>query len=389
MRETVLTVFSAAMGAVIGSFLNACIHRMPRNISLGNPKRSFCPSCQRLIPWYENLPLLSWLALRGKCSGCGSRISVRYFLVELLTAAIFLALWLSHGLPLAPIYWLFAALLITATFIDIEHFIIPDEITWGGTAAGILLSVAVPALMFTSSRLEALGLSVAGAALGYGLLWLIVEGGKLAFGKLRHVFPEPVAFAIGQEGEQIMLSVSDDKLPWEEIFSREKDQIVMKCEKARIVFSAPKTLPATDSVPSAEASASQERVVENTTLRFYHNRLVLDDGEISLEQIDSVEGTLHMITIPREAMGFGDVKFIACIGAFLGWKAVLFTICAASIIGCVAALAGIFIARDRAGSRVPFGPFLALGGAIWMFGGDRLWDWYFGILRYGDGGVGF
>jgi leader peptidase (prepilin peptidase)/N-methyltransferase len=153
MRETVLTVFSAAMGAVIGSFLNACIHRMPRNISLGNPKRSFCPSCQRLIPWYENLPLISWLALRGKCSGCGARISVRYFLVELLTAATFLALWLYHGLPLAPVYWLFAALLITATFIDIEHFIIPDEITWGGTAAGILLSVAVPAMMLTSSRL--------------------------------------------------------------------------------------------------------------------------------------------------------------------------------------------------------------------------------------------
>jgi leader peptidase (prepilin peptidase)/N-methyltransferase len=367
MRETVLTVFSAAMGAVIGSFLNACIHRMPRNISLGNPKRSFCPSCQRLIPWYENLPLISWLALRGKCSGCGARISVRYFLVELLTAATFLALWLYHGLPLAPVYWLFAALLITATFIDIEHFIIPDEITWGGTAAGILLSVAVPAMMLTSSRLEALGLSVAGAALGYGLLWLIVEGGKLAFGKKRHAFGEPETFFIRQEGEQIFLGVGDDKLPWEEIFSREKDQLVLECEKV----------------------AFGERQLENATLRFYHNRLVIEGEEIPLEQIESVAGTLRAITIPREAMGFGDVKFIACIGAFLGWKAVLFTICAASIVGCVAALAGIFIARDKAGSRVPFGPFLALGGAIWIFGGDKLWDWYFGILRYGEGGIGF
>jgi leader peptidase (prepilin peptidase)/N-methyltransferase len=367
MRETVLTVFSVAMGAVIGSFLNACIHRMPRNISLGNPRRSFCPSCQRLIPWYENLPLISWLALRGKCSGCGARISVRYFLVELLTAAVFLALWLSYGLPLAPVYWLFAALLITATFIDIEHFIIPDEITWGGTVAGLVLSVAVPALMHTSSRLEAFGLSLAGAALGYGLLWLIVEGGKLAFGKKRHTFGEPESFFIRQEGEQIILGVGEDTLPWEEIFYRPKDTLVLNCATIKL----------------------GDREMTDTTVNFYHDRAAVGTEVIPLEEIESVAGTLRAITVPREAMGFGDVKFIACIGAFLGWKAVLFTICAASIIGCVAALAGIFIARDKAGSRVPFGPFLALGGAIWMFGGDKLWDWYFGVLRFGETGIGF
>ena len=80
-------------------------------------------------------------------------------------------------------------------------------------------------------------------------------------------------------------------------------------------------------------------------------------------------------------MGFGDVKLIAAIGAFLGWKAVLFTLCAGSIIGCVAAFAGIFLARDRTGARVPFGPFLALGAIIWMFGGEEIWNWYFGISR--------
>lgn len=361
MRDTVLTVFSAVMGGIIGSFLNACIHRMPRGISLRNPKRSFCPSCNRLIPWYENLPLISWLALRGKCSGCGSKISVRYFLVELLTACVFLAVWQFYGLPLAPVYWLFVSLLIAATFIDIEHFIIPDEITWGGTAAGILLSLALPAMMQTSSRLEALGLSVAGAALGYGLLWLIVELGKLAFGKKRHAFPEPEKFSIFQDGEQIFLSVGEEKLPWEEIFSRESDTLVLECEKALI----------------------GDRELDGQTLRFHHDKLTLGAEVIPLEQVESVSGTLRAITIPREAMGFGDVKFIAAIGAFLGWKAVLFTICSASVIGCVAALAGVFIARDKAGSRVPFGPFLALGGAIWIFGGERLWDWYFGIFRNG------
>jgi len=362
MRDTVLTVFSAVMGGIIGSFLNACIHRMPRGISLRNPKRSFCPSCKRLIPWHENLPLISWLALRGKCSGCGSKISVRYFLVELLTALVFLAVWRLYGLPLAPVYWLFVSLLIAATFIDIEHFIIPDEITWGGTAAGILLSAALPALMQTSSRLEALGLSVAGAALGYGLLWLIVELGKLAFGKKRHAFPEPEPFSIKQDGEQIFLTVGGEKLPWEEIFYRlDKDVLVVDCAKAVV----------------------GQREVTDTTITFFHDRAVIGPDVLPLEHIESVSGTLRAITIPREAMGFGDVKFIAAIGAFLGWKAVLFTIGSASVIGCAAALAGIFIARDKAGSRVPFGPFLALGGALWIFGGERLWDWYFGMFRHG------
>ena len=83
-------------------------------------------------------------------------------------------------------------------------------------------------------------------------------------------------------------------------------------------------------------------------------------------------------------MGFGDVKFIAAIGAFLGWKAVLFSLCAASIFGCVAALAGISLARDSTGARVPFGPFLALGATIWLFCGGEIWDSYFGIFPAGS-----
>ncbi|MFZ4683547.1 MAG: prepilin peptidase, partial [Terrimicrobiaceae bacterium] len=333
-------------------------HRMPRGVSLREPRRSFCPSCHRTIPWFENLPVVSWLVLRGKCSGCGAKISIRYLLVEVLTAALFLFTWTHYGLPLAPVYWLFLALLIAATFIDIEHFIIPDEITWGGTAAGIILSIIIPQMMETDSRLSALGLSLAGAALGYGLLWAIVEFGKLAFGKKRHTFEPAEAFTWHRDGENASLTVGEETLQWEDIFSRESDELVLECTTSTV--------------------AGTER--ENATLRFRYDRLILDGQETSLDQLETATGQLRAVTIPREAMGFGDVKFIAAIGAFLGWKAVLFTLCAASIIGCFAALAGIFLARDKAGSRVPFGPFLALGAAIWIFGGQAIWDWYFGIF---------
>lgn len=355
MKEAVYPVFATVLGAIIGSFLNACIHRMPRNIPLGNPRRSFCPSCQRTIPWYENLPILSWLALRGKCAGCGSRIPVRYLCVEVLTAGLFLLAWTRYGLPLAPVYWIFLALLVAATFIDIEHFIIPDEITKGGTAAGIILSVLVPEMMQTSSRIGALGLSVAGAALGYGMLWLIVQFGKLAFGKKRHAFPAAEPFVWRRDGDTASITVGEETLEWIDIFGRESDELVVEGATVRV--------------------AGQP--LENATLRFRYDRLTAGTASHALDDLDVIEGTITAITIPREAMGFGDVKFIAAVGAFLGWKAVIFTISAASFIGCFAALAGLFLARDKAGTRVPFGPFLALGAAIWIFGGQAIWNWYF------------
>src|SRR5476649_2754329 len=120
---------------------------MPRDLSINRPRRSFCPSCQKQIPWHQNLPLISWLYLRGRCASCGSRIAFRYFAVELLTALLFLAVWLAFPWSIALAYWVFVSLLVAATFIDFEHYIIPDEITIGGTVAGVLAGVALPALM--------------------------------------------------------------------------------------------------------------------------------------------------------------------------------------------------------------------------------------------------
>jgi len=353
---TVLAAFSAALGAIIGSFLNACIHRMPRGIGLGDPKRSFCPSCYKLIPWFENIPVISWAMLWGNCSGCGAKIPARYVLVETLTATCFLGLWSRYGLPLAPAYWVFVSLLIAATFIDIEHFIIPDEITLGGTLAGLACAAAVPALMDSDSHLVSAGLSLAGAVLGAGILWLVVEGGKLAFGKKKHIFESARNFQWIRDGDRADLVVGEETHRWEDIFSRESDVLVLN--------------------PSGPVTCDGRELPAGPLL-FRFDRLSVGGEELELDKLDSVDGALVSLVIPREAMGFGDVKFLACIGAFLGWQAVLFTIFASSIIGCVAGVAGILLARGKARTILPFGPYLALGAALWLFGGRELTAWYF------------
>jgi leader peptidase (prepilin peptidase)/N-methyltransferase len=358
--EFLLGIFILVLGAIVGSFLNACIHRMPRGVSLNEPRRSFCPQCERVIPWYENLPLVSWLALRGKCSGCGWRIPFRYFLVEGLTALLFAVVWERFGLPLAVVYWVFVSLLVVATFIDFEHFIIPDEITWGGAAAGLVLALLIPEMMNAASRWEALASSLGGAALGFGLLLLVVEGGKLAFGKIRHAFPEAEDFEWRREGDRIVLTLAGEELDWMDIFSRERDVLTIEVEGTAL---------------AGDGTEIRGR------LKFWHDRFQTDGISGPLDQLERITGKMKSVVIPREAMGFGDVKFIACIGAFLGWQAVLFTLFAASIIGSIAGFAGIALARDRAGVRIPFGPFLALGALLWLFGGKELMEWYLGGFR--------
>src|SRR5437764_4653703 len=147
--DLLFSVFAFVFGACVGSFLNVCIYRFPLNLSINQPRRSFCPSCKRQIPWHQNLPLVSWLVLRGRCANCGARIAFRYFAVELLTASFFLIIWKAFPWPIAVAYLVFIALVITATFIDFAHFIIPDEITIEGTVAGLIASIVIPSLRVT------------------------------------------------------------------------------------------------------------------------------------------------------------------------------------------------------------------------------------------------
>jgi leader peptidase (prepilin peptidase) / N-methyltransferase len=164
--------FAFAFGLVVGSFLNVVIYRVPRGESVVRP-RSRCPGCGTPIASYDNVPVLSYLWLRGRCRHCAAAISPRYPAFELATGIVFLGLAWRYGPTLETLLWMaFAAALLTAAAIDAEHQIIPDEISLGGLAAGL---VAWPALAAVSggSALEALGRAALGAAVGGGVLWMV------------------------------------------------------------------------------------------------------------------------------------------------------------------------------------------------------------------------
>ena len=164
-----IIALAAAFGLAIGSFLNVCIHRLPRGESVVSPG-SHCPACGSAIRWFDNLPVLSYLILGGKCRACGARFSARYLIVELVTAAVFAvsAAVFEPGLLLA-VRLVFAAMLVALFFIDLEHQLLPDAITLPGVVIGVAASTwAGPGLLS----------SVAGAALGAAILLAIRWGWK-------------------------------------------------------------------------------------------------------------------------------------------------------------------------------------------------------------------
>jgi len=356
--QILFAVFAFVLGAAVGSFLNVCIYRLPLDLSVNEPSRSFCPACKNPIPWYQNLPLISWLWLRGRCANCGARIAFRYFAVELLTALLFLVVWRTFPWPLALAYWVFVSLIIAATFIDFEHFIIPDQITIGGAVAGIIASVIVPALMGTDARMAALVRSALAAALGYLVLWIVLEGGKLAFGKKRIRLDAPTPFTWKREVDDAEFVVGEERSLWSDHFARESDRLLLYCHEARI-----------DDRPCGEV-----------TLEFHYNRVKAGNETLELDKIDEISGIARELQIPREAMGRGDLKFLACIGAFLGWRGVLFSLFGGSLIGSLVGLLTLILGKRVWSAKLPFGPYLALGGLVWMFFGDGLVRWYAGLF---------
>lgn len=357
--EFLFNAFAFVLGSVVGSFLNVCIYRMPLGLSVNQPRRSFCPGCKKTIPWYRNLPLLSWLLLRGRCADCGSKIAFRYWMVELLGALLFLWIWIRFPWQVVLPYWVFASLLVVATFIDFDHFIIPDEITIGGTVAGLVFSLLFPQMMGTGSIIHSGGLSLLGAAIGFGSLWLVVELGKKAFGKKKFTLDPAEELLWIRKAEDADLKIGDETMLWSELFSRESDQLLVRCSDLHL----------------------DDQPVPAKELAFYYNRLILTGQETALDTLKTIRAKVTEVVIPREAMGFGDVKFIAAIGAFLGWKAVFFTILSASLIGAVAGLLAMLLSNKE--SKIPFGPYLSLGALLWMACGPELTAWYWHLMNPG------
>jgi len=331
------------LGCIVGSFLNVCIHRMPLGMSVVSPP-SHCPHCKYSIPWYLNVPLVTWLTLGGKCKNCGAPISPRYFLVELLTGIAFLSCWLVFGkqsAALALVYSIFLAGLLAATFIDFEHFIIPDEITIGGIVVGFICSFLVPALHHAESLTASMKRSVLGIVVGAGVIYAILRLGKLLFGRQKIELPENTKIVFSETA----VHLPDKDIPFEDLFYRQSDVITLQARTIELV----------------------DRCYKDVLVRLSPKRLVIGEEQLNPEEVPHMEAVCGGIVLPREAMGFGDVKFMAAIGAFVGWQAVVFSLLASSLIGSLVGVSLIVMGRREWSSRLPYGPYIAVGAAIWVF----------------------
>lgn len=350
------------IGACIGSFLNVVIYRVPLGMSVNEPKRSFCPKCRKNIPMWLNFPLVSWLWLRGKCAECSAPIAFRYFGVELLTAILFVVTWMFFPPQVVIFLWVLMALLVSITFIDAEHLIIPTNMTWAGSVIGLGACAVWPSLPVMAAAggnwLDGLKHGAIGWAVGFFGLWMVVELGKMAFGKKAMKFDKAVDWHIKEpEGDQdpMCFVIDSEEIAWWDLFSRKSDKLLVETG---------------DIVVDGESVGGGKLVIREMEVE-------LPDGSTRhLTKMKSLAGTATSVVIPREAMGMGDVHLLGMIGAFFGWTGVFFSLFAASLFAIVAAIIG----RIGFGKQLPFGPFLAMGCLAWAFGGWRLWAWYLDFL---------
>lgn len=358
-QHPVLVVASFVLGACIGSFLNVAIYRLPRGLSVNEPKRSFCPTCNKDIPWFRNIPLVTWLWQRGRCAECRCKIPFRYFAVELLTACLFLLMWTAFPKSpgLALFYMLLMALLVVVVFVDAELMVIPLQVTWLGTALGVIAAVLVQHHLRAEGWLQGLAAAGKGFAAGFGGLWLVVLLGKMMFGKKKVEFDRAVDWMLREpqgDDEELCFVLDGEDNPWSDLFYRDSDHLVIEGSGIRV---------------DGKTTKARELTIRG-------DRIEVAGKTIRIEDLKSLDGKARRVTIPREAMGMGDVYLMGMLGACLGWQSVLFTVFAACLFSIVLAILG----RMGFGQRLPFGPSLAFGGVCWIFWGWQLWDWYFSLI---------
>lgn len=338
-----------AFGCMVGSFLNVCIHRLPLEQSVVSPP-SHCPHCKYSIPWFLNMPLVTWLWLRGKCANCKAPISVRYFVIELITGLAFLACWLAFGeqSALVALVWcVVVAGFIVGTATDFEHLIIPDQITIGGIVVGVILSFLVPEIHGTESRVEALRASFIGLAVGGGLLYAVVRIGKMVFGRQQIEIPTGSKIVFGEEA----IYLPDQVIPYEDVFYRESDTIKLHSDHLEL----------------------PDRCYWNAEIEvsLLAGKLRVNDEDLDPEKVPYLSLQADAIDLPREAMGLGDVKLMAAIGAFAGWAGVLFTLTISSLLG---AAVGLLLRQQR----LAYVPYISAAAIIWIFFGKEIVNLWLG-----------
>jgi len=372
-------VVSFIIGSLIGSYLNVVIYRCPRGLSVNKPARSYCPGCKKQIPWYRNIPLFTWLIQRGRCAGCDGTIPVRYFIVELLTAILFMAVTYFYPNEAMLMGWIFVALLVSISFIDGEHYVIPVVWCWVATVIALVGSYFMGDMHLPDSgAIKEMALSLfhtrkadwsaplwhlissfSGLILGYLGLILVVLLGKLVFGKKTYSFESPEKWFLKEpetDEDQLEFVLGDDPIGWGDLFNRPKDRIEIIGTSFKI--------------------DGQE--VEGEELTIYERKILIGGKTFDIEAIKSAEGTTKEVIIPREAMGAGDPPLLGMIGAFIGPYGVIFTI----FTSCIYAITAAVLGRVGFGRPLPYGPFLALGAITWIFGGYRLFQLYLNYVFY-------
>ncbi|MFC5051678.1 prepilin peptidase [Rubritalea spongiae] len=343
------------LGACIGSFLNVAIYRLPRGLSVNEPKRSFCPYCKKQIPMWRNIPLVTWLVQRGKCAECDAPIAARYFIVELLTALVWLGCWFVFPDPAQAVFFmLLSAILITISAVDIELMLIPRQLTITGTLLGLGMAALCPEFLGEVVWWKGLLKSFYGFAFGWVGLWLVVLLGKLAFGKRSFEFDEPTEWMLREpetDEEELCFVIGGEPIGWSDIFYRKSDRLLIE----GVVY------------VHVDGERRDAEVIE-----IKDNIVHIDGDEFPIGSLKSLDGKARKAIVPREAMGMGDVDLLGMLGACFGPASLLFTIFAASVVSIIWAVFN----RLGFGRLMPFGPSIIAGAVLWVFWGQDLWLWY-------------
>lgn len=351
----------ALFGACIGSFLNVVIYRLPRGLSVNTPSRSFCPDCKKEIPWYLNIPIGSWMMLRGRSACCNRPISPRYCVVELVTALLFAAVAWQFSwdpLPARVLLCMWVATMLAVLCIDWEQMLVLPVLTNTAAAIGLLTALIAPWLVEPQALSSTDGLlwGLVGAASGYVLLKIVALLGRLLFGSKTTNYEQSRPWQLQQAGDDLELRIGSDVYLWSELFMESANRVTLI---------------------SADISTAEGAPAGNIT--FTVGSAVLPDGTvISLEDYESLSGNCLGITTRKEAMGSGDALIALSIGAVCGWQGVIFALVAGSFVGLVQGL----IARIGRGEPMPFGPALITGALIYLFFGNLIINYYLSDLAY-------